>query len=82
GLHGVVASPHEAAAIRKECGPGFVIVTPGIRRTGGSTHDQKRSATPAEALAAGADYLVVGRDITAAPDPAAAAQAILEEIRG
>jgi orotidine-5'-phosphate decarboxylase len=79
GLDGVVASPHEAAAIRRECGPEFLIVTPGIRPAGTAVGDQRRVATPAEAIAAGADYLVVGRALTAAPDPRAAAAALLAE---
>lgn len=72
GLAGVVASSHEAAAIRRECGPDFLIVTPGVRSAGAPRHDQARVATPAEALAAGADFLVVGRSLTAVPDPDAA----------
>ena len=89
GMDGVVASPQEVRAIRKACGKDFLIVVPGIRPlVGGSatpgrrhkTDDQARVATPAEAIRAGADYLVVGRPITGAPDPEAAAQAILEEI--
>ena len=81
GLDGVVASPQEARAIRTACGPDFVIVTPGIRRAGGAIHDQKRSATPAAAVAAGADYLVIGRDITAAADPARAAREVAIELK-
>jgi orotidine-5'-phosphate decarboxylase len=81
GLDGAVASPHEAAAIRRECGPQFVIVTPGIRPAGADTADQRRVATPAQALAAGADYLVVGRALTGASDPVAAARALLAEAR-
>jgi orotidine-5'-phosphate decarboxylase len=80
GFDGVVASGQEAAAIRDDAGPDFLIVTPGIRPAGGASHDQARIVTPAMAIAAGADYLVVGRPITAAPDPCAAAQAIVAEI--
>jgi len=89
GLDGVVASPHEVRAIRRACGENFLIVVPGVRpEVGASTgrapkrkrDDQARVATPAEAIRAGADYLVIGRPITAAPDPAAAARAILQEI--
>ncbi len=80
GLDGVVASPREIEAIRRVCGPGFVIVTPGIRPPAAASNDQSRIATPEAAIRAGADYLVVGRPITAAPDPAAAAQAIVTEI--
>jgi orotidine-5'-phosphate decarboxylase len=82
GLDGVVASPHEVAAIRKACGQQFVVVTPGIR--GGSAasgaDDQQRTATPAGAIAAGSSYLVVGRPITGAADPRRAALEIGEEI--
>ena len=89
GMDGVVASPHEVRAIRKACGKDFLIVVPGIRPVVGGgpasksrhkTDDQARVATPAEAIRAGADYLVIGRPITAAPDPEAAACAIVEEI--
>jgi orotidine-5'-phosphate decarboxylase len=79
GLGGVVASPREAAAIRRALGPAFVIVTPGIRPAT-ATDDQARVSTPEAAIRAGADYLVVGRPITQAPDPPAAAEAILDEI--
>ena len=83
GLHGVVASPQETAAIRAECGRSFVIVTPGIRgaSAGAEKQDQQRTMGPGDALRAGADYLVVGRPIIAAADPAAAARKISEEMR-
>jgi orotidine-5'-phosphate decarboxylase len=80
GCGGVVASAQEAKAIRQALGPGFAIVTQGVRPAGASKDDQARVATPAEAIAAGADYIGVGRPITRAKDPAAAARAILEEI--
>jgi len=80
GADGVVASPHEVALIRKACGPDFLIVTPGIRPAGSAAGDQARAATPATALSAGADYIVVGRPITKADDPAAAADAIVKEM--
>jgi len=73
GLGGVVASGHEVAAIKAACGPGFVVVTPGVRPAGSRVDDQKRVMTPRDAIAAGADYLVVGRPITRAADPARAA---------
>ena len=80
GFDGVVASGEEAAALRQALGPGVLIVTPGIRPKGAERHDQTRSITPAEAVAAGADYIVVGRPITRAPDPRSAAEAIVREI--
>jgi orotidine-5'-phosphate decarboxylase len=80
GMDGVVASPHEVALVREACGPGFLIVTPGIRPAGAASGDQARAATPAAALSAGADYLVVGRPITEAKDPGAAADAIVREM--
>jgi orotidine-5'-phosphate decarboxylase len=80
GLDGVVSSPLEAARIRRECGPEFLIVTPGIRPAGSASDDQRRVLTPRQAIMAGADILVVGRPITRAPDPAAAAREILMEI--
>jgi len=80
GFDGVIASGLEAAGIRASVGPGFLIVTPGIRPAGGASDDQSRVATPAAAIAAGADHLVVGRPITQAADPRAAAQAIARQI--
>jgi len=89
GMDGVVASPQEVRTIRRACGKDFLIVVPGIRpadgrasagRRKGKTDDQARIATPAEAIRAGADYVVIGRPITAAPDPEAAARAIVDEI--
>jgi len=79
-LDGVVASPREIAAIRRTCGPDFVIVTPGIRPATAAADDQTRIATPGQAIRAGADYLVIGRPITAAAEPAAAADAIAAEM--
>jgi len=78
GLDGVVSSPQEIAGIRRECGPDFVIVTPGVRPADAGVDDQKRIATPEAALKAGADYLVIGRPIRAAADPVAAARQIVE----
>lgn len=76
GLDGVVCSPLEAAAVRAVCGPDFVLVTPGVRPAGSARDDQMRVMTPPEAIAAGADHLVIGRPITAAPDPLMALAAI------
>jgi orotidine-5'-phosphate decarboxylase len=76
GLDGVVCSAHEVAALRAECGPGFVLIVPGIRPAGAGLGDQKRVMTPEQAMAAGATHLVIGRPITGADDPAAAARAI------
>jgi len=80
GCHGVVASAREAAALRHEFGRDFTIVTPGVRPAGSDADDQARVVTPAEAIAAGASYIVVGRPITGADDPAAEARAILGQI--
>jgi orotidine-5'-phosphate decarboxylase len=80
GVDGLVCSAAEAASLRAGIGHGMVLVTPGIRPAGAERGDQKRIMTPAAAIAAGADYLVVGRPIVAAPDPQAAAQAIVDEI--
>lgn len=80
GLDGVVASAREAAAIKAACGPEFLVVTPGIRPADVRPGDQRRIATPAEALRAGADYLVIGRPVLTATDPRAAVAAILEEM--
>ncbi len=80
GLDGVVASAHEVRAIRNACGKSFLIVVPGIRPGSSAAADQARVATPGQAIRAGADYLVVGRPITEAPDPRAAAGQIVEEI--
>jgi orotidine-5'-phosphate decarboxylase len=84
GLHGVVASPLETAAIRQACGADFAIVTPGIRgaAAGVEKNDQARTMGPAEAVRAGASYIVVGRPIIAAADPGSAAAAIVEEMGG
>jgi orotidine-5'-phosphate decarboxylase len=82
GLDGCVASPREITTLRANLPRPFVIVAPGVRPAAGESHDQARTATPAAAMRAGADYLVVGRPITAAADPAAAAAAILEEMAG
>ncbi len=79
GLDGVVCSAADLPAIRGACGPGFLTVVPGIRPAGSDLQDQKRVATPAAALAAGADLLVIGRAVTAAPDPEAALDSILAE---
>jgi len=80
GCRGVVASAQEASALRKEFGPDIAIVTPGVRLAGSDPHDQARIITPAEAIAAGASHIVVGRPIAAAADPAAEARAILGQM--
>jgi len=80
GCDGVVCSPQEIETVRWACGPDFLIVTPGVRPAWAETGDQRRVMTPADAVRAGADYLVVGRPITAADDPVSAAQRIADEI--
>jgi orotidine-5'-phosphate decarboxylase len=80
GLDGVVCSPLEVRSLRTSCGPGFLLVTPGVRPKGAALDDQRRVMTPGEAVRAGASYLVVGRPITAAADPAASLAAINAEI--
>ena len=82
GVHGLILSAEEAADMRALVGPDMLLVTPGIRMADGVLADQKRVMTPARAIAAGANYLVVGRPVTQAPDPAAAARAIVAEIAG
>ncbi len=80
GLDGVVASAQEIGVVRTVCGKDFVVVTPGVRPAGGILHDQKRVMTPGGAIAAGADYVVIGRPVTATPNPLAAVEAILAEM--
>lgn len=80
GLDGIVCSPHEAARLRARCGADFALVTPGVRPASAALGDQKRVMTPQDALAAGASYLVIGRPITAAADPAAAAREMKESL--
>ncbi|MFH1026411.1 MAG: orotidine-5'-phosphate decarboxylase [Pseudomonadota bacterium] len=80
GMDGVVASPLEIGLIREACGPDFLIVTPGVRPSFAAVDDQKRIMSPSDAVQAGADYLVIGRPIAKADDPAAAASLIAEEI--
>jgi orotidine-5'-phosphate decarboxylase len=81
GLDGVVASARETALIKQTCGERFVVVTPGIRPADAASDDQRRTATPGEAVTAGSDFLVVGRPVTAAADPLRAAERILDEMR-
>lgn len=81
GLDGVICSPREVVALRAECEPDFCLVVPGIRPTGSGAGDQKRVMSPAEAVAAGADYLVIGRPITQADDPVLAADNIAASMR-
>jgi len=81
GLDGVVSSPREIAPLRKALGGDFLIVTPGVRPTWATSHDQKRTATPAEAVAQGANYIVVGRPVTGVENPAVAFERIVAEMR-
>ena len=80
GCQGIVTSPREAPSAEKALGESFTIVTPGIRPAGAATHDQQRTATPAQAIGNGASHIVVGRPITHAADPVQAAQAIITEM--
>ncbi len=80
GLDGIVCSSHEVERLRRQCGPDFLLVVPGIRPEGVASGDQKRTMTPSEAMAAGASHLVIGRPITQAPDPRAAARAIVASL--
>jgi orotidine-5'-phosphate decarboxylase len=80
GMDGVVCSPQEAGLIRHQVGEGFLLVTPGVRPNSAASDDQKRVMTPTDAISSGADYLVIGRPITAAPDPLQSLQAILSDI--
>jgi len=79
-VDGIVASPLEAAAVRRTVGPQTIIVTPGVRSAGADAGDQKRIATPAQAIRDGADYLVIGRQVTRAKEPAAEVDRILLEL--
>jgi orotidine-5'-phosphate decarboxylase len=81
GARGLVCSPREVAAVRAEVGPDITLITPGVRPAGSDAHDQARVATPEDALRAGADLLVIGRPITGAADPGAAAAAIGASLR-
>lgn len=81
GAEGVVCSPKEIAAVRKACGPAFLIVTPGIRPAAAPKDDQKRTMTAGQAVARGADYIVVGRPILGSPDPVGSAQALVAEMQ-
>ena len=82
GIQGIVCSPVEVSGVRAITGPGAILVTPGVRSAGAATGDQKRVATPAEAIANGADYLVIGRQVTRAGDPRGEMLKILDEIQG
>jgi orotidine-5'-phosphate decarboxylase len=81
GIDGIVCSPEEVKGVRAITGPAAKLVTPGVRSPGAALGDQKRVATPAEAIAAGADYLVIGRQVTRAADPRAEVHRILQEIK-
>jgi orotidine-5'-phosphate decarboxylase len=81
GVRGLVCSAHEVAAVRAEVGPDVTLITPGVRPAGAEMHDQARVAPPEEAIRAGADLLVIGRPITSAPDPGAAAAAVAASLR-
>ena len=80
GLNGAVCSPQEVSQLRSVCGDDFLLVCPGVRPTWAQANDQKRSMTPSDAIKVGADYLVIGRPITAAPDPVAAWEKVCEEL--
>ena len=80
-VHGLICSPLEVANVRQMTGPATILVTPGVRSAGAAVGDQKRVATPAQALAAGASYLVIGRQVTRSTDPAGEVRRILEETR-
>lgn len=82
GLDGIVCSPREIEKVRKKCGPNLTLMVPGIRPEGAEAGDQKRVLTPKQAVSLGADFLVIGRPITAAPDPAGAARAIADSLAG
>lgn len=82
GVDGLITSPHEVGVLRARLGPEITLVTPGVRPAWAAADDQKRFTTPLEALKSGADYLVIGRPITAAPDPQAAVERIVEELAG
>ena len=81
GMDGIVCSPLDAAAVRRIAGPAAIVVTPGVRSHSANKGDQKRVATPAEAIAAGANYIVIGREVTRASDPAEQVARILEELK-
>ena len=82
GIDGLISSPHELRILRERLGDGMKLIAPGVRPSWAAADDQKRFATPKEALKNGADYLVIGRPITAAPDPRAAVERVFEEISG